>query len=808
MLTRFRTIFLAAALLSPVTSDRIFAVESPQREVPIEISGRYPHLATLNKQGECGTGAVVPWADRLWVITYAPHKPGGSDDKLYEIDSDLNRTVRPESVGGTPANRMIHRESRQLNIGPYFIDEQRNVRVVSPKAMPGRLTASARDLADPANKLYIFDMEGALYEVDVHTLEAKRLFARVMNGAHGKGAYSGQGRLVVANNGNDVVNKAKPAALDPLYATDPEASGSLAEWDGKAWTVLERREFTDITGPGGIDGAPDDNAPLWAIGWDRRSVILKLLDAGQWHSYRLPVGDYSYVARHGWYTEWPRIRDVGRGRMLMNMHGQWFDFPKSFSSTNTAGIRPIGDYLKITGDFCPWKVGGRDQIVFGCDDASIMENPLALQSQSNLWFSSWDGLSRCGRPAGFGGPWVDDPVKAGEPSEPYLLAGYSQRVLHLSHDSDQPVTFTIETDADGHGKWTQYQAVTVPPHGYAWHVVPADVSAEWVRLRTDRDCANTTAYFHYGPGGGASADADSFAAIPDAGFKGPATFGSLRPLGEDRGTLLLETLSSDTPAAAPGKPPAFEVAPDMKFQSYAGQLPAAPKAQGADKDYGIESDSASVILTQEKARFRLPISNAACDLPGGRSIREVVTERFLVNAAGSFFVLPRVTAGGAMRIKPVCTHDKVFSDFCSWRGITVIAGARNDARPDGHYFASSQGGPGLWFGDIDDLWRMGKPTGHGGPWLATPVSADEPSDPYLMAGYDRKSLELSTDAAGTAHITAEVDFLADGTWHPFQTFEVPAGKTVHYDFPAGYAAHWARFRSDVPCRATAQLKYE
>ena len=162
---------------------------------------------------------------------------------------------------------------------------------------------------------------------------------------------------------------------------------------------------------------------VWAIGWDKRSVILKLLDAGQWRSYRLPIGDYSYVARHGWYTEWPRIRDAGGGKLLMNMHGQWFDFPKTFSTANTAGIRAIGDYLKITGDFCPWKVGGREQLVFGCDDASIMENPLALQSQSNLWFSSWDGLAKCGRPAGFGGPWVDDAVKAGEPSEPFYLPG-------------------------------------------------------------------------------------------------------------------------------------------------------------------------------------------------------------------------------------------------------------------------------------------------------------------------------------------------------------------------------------------------
>ena len=36
---------------------------------PAEWSGIYPELAAFNNEGECGTGAVVPWADRLWVIT-------------------------------------------------------------------------------------------------------------------------------------------------------------------------------------------------------------------------------------------------------------------------------------------------------------------------------------------------------------------------------------------------------------------------------------------------------------------------------------------------------------------------------------------------------------------------------------------------------------------------------------------------------------------------------------------------------------------------------------------------------------------
>ena len=59
------------------------------RKLPVSISGVYPSLTMYNDEGECGTGAVVPWAGRLWVITYGPHKPQGSSDKLYEITPDL-----------------------------------------------------------------------------------------------------------------------------------------------------------------------------------------------------------------------------------------------------------------------------------------------------------------------------------------------------------------------------------------------------------------------------------------------------------------------------------------------------------------------------------------------------------------------------------------------------------------------------------------------------------------------------------------------------------------------------------------------
>ena len=111
------------------------AVQTPAEEIAGTsgdrfISGVYPHLTTYGqsrKSGvfsrkdsdECGIGAVIPWAGKLWMITYASHCPRGSEHKLYYIDEKLNMTIHPESVGGTPAARMIHCESNHLLLGHY-----------------------------------------------------------------------------------------------------------------------------------------------------------------------------------------------------------------------------------------------------------------------------------------------------------------------------------------------------------------------------------------------------------------------------------------------------------------------------------------------------------------------------------------------------------------------------------------------------------------------------------------------------------------------------------------------------------------
>lgn len=138
----------------------------------------------------------------------------------------------------------------------------------------------------------------------------------------------------------------------------------------------------------------------------------------------------------------------------------------------------------------------------------------------------------------------------------------------------------------------------------------------------------------------------------------------------------------------------------------------------------------------------------------------------------------------------------------------VISGNLVNASNNGNYFKSEDGKTGLWFGTIDDLWKFGKPVGRGGPWLNTDVKANQPSDPYLMTGYDKKEMSLSHKSSVPVTFTVEVDLTSYGDWKKFDDFVVKPGETLHYEFPEGYSAHWVRLKTSVACSASAQFDYK
>ncbi|QDS94030.1 hypothetical protein FF011L_28070 [Roseimaritima multifibrata] len=928
----------------------------PTPRTDLFISGVYPHLTTygvysqngahyVGGHNECGIGGIVPWAGKLWMVNYAPHMPGGSEHKLYSIDPDLSlpMTIHPESVGGTPAGRMIHKESNQLLIAHYLIDSEGSVRAILPKDMPIRVTAIARHLKDPQNMVYYIDMEGAIWEANVHTLAVKRLFKKPVPGWHGKGGYTSQGRLVISNNG-----ELHAGTYDDLLvggaAKNEEERGVLAEFDGTNWKIVERRQYTEVTGPFGITGGSDGNDPVWSMGWDRRSLRLKVLDNGEWHTFLLPKAAYCNDASHGWYTEWPRIREITGGRWMMDMHGMFFDFPKTFSAQNSAGIRPIGSHLRYVPDFCDWN--GR--LVLATDETSIQGNHLAGQPQSNLWFGNYDDLKSWGPANGYGGPWIEDQVKANTPSDPFLIAGFDRRVLHLatgqkraprgtvlratdqqdirklpeplaslpritlprgdwhepapgfefqvdspvtvylavdqrgspkldsawkltemtllwgkgfqdhiysrafpagkisipanptehlkgsfgmphmafieseqvdvtalgnatvtrpdmvnSADTSPSITFTIEADFEGNGIWKKVETVTVPGNSYKTHYLPADLQAVWLRLRTDQD-GTVTAFLHQTTDRFVEGDLPQnktlFAGLADIGSENVRE-AILYPAKRNRNLRLITSDNRYLDFTKSGF--AFQQEePDPKLNALLK----------IEQEFTV--DDASVVLRAGDQVYRLPKGDPAFDKPFAsgwpRASREVESERHLANIHGTFYEVPLIRNGEPPvweQMRPVSSHSKQISDFCSWNGLLVLAGVRADAQNDDHVFADPQLETGLWFGGVDDLWKFGKPVGSGGPWLNSKVKADAPSDPYLMTGYDQKSVTLSHQSQTPVTITLEIDVEGRGLWVPYKEFTVHPNRTAEYTFPAAFSACWIRAVSDSDTSATAQFEY-
>lgn len=789
-----------------------------------QISGVYPHLAMYNNEGECGTGAVVPWAGKLWVITYGPHLPNGSSDKLYEVSPSLHQKVRSESIGGTPANRMIHNESNQLFIGPYAISGDGEVKAIPYSQMSGRHTGNARHLTDPVNKIYYGTMEEGFYDVDVNTLHSTTLyedsngpkekgqFKDLLNGAHGKGLYSGQDVMVYSNNGEGTQLSKSNYDIE---------SGVLAEWDGKNWKEVRRNQFVEVTGPGGIHGNKNpETDPIWATGWDHKSLLVGVRDNAQWTFFRLPKASHTYDGSHGWNTEWPRIRNIGtheKPDYLMTMHGMFWQFPQSFSSANSAGIKPRSAYLKVIGDFTRWQ----NRLVFGCDDSAQKEflNKRKIkggiegpgQSNSNLWFTSTDMPDQLGPNTASGSVWIHEEVEANEISESFLFNGWQKRMAWIHNHGEQKVTLTFEIDSKGTGNWERLLSKDLKAGGSDHISFDQNLKAAWIRVKTDKNTIATVS-FNY-------TDSRQFTDKSDETFKGLAsasrqnyTGGLLYGLGDNRrklgvltGTFINKSMTYkgyyelDSLLNLVKKD-------DVKTANFIKDKFSIPKNV-------VSVDEASILIVDGKGRrWRLPKGSESftekTNSGSLRICREVATERDLLNVHGTFYELPAENADGFAKVRPIASHELAINDYASYRGLLVMTGIDDKAQNDQHIVRSADGKAQVWAGTIDDLWKLGKPTGYGGPLKNTKVKANTPSDSYLIGFYDQKTLQLSHNHKTNVEFTIEVDAIGHAPFVTYKKLTVEPNETLVFEFVGDFQARWIRFSTDVDCSATALLRYE
>ncbi len=452
-------------------------------------SGVVPECAQVADFGpprsEIGVGCLMPWLGKLYVLNYVSHrKSTGTGTGLRVIEPDFSMSRHPAAVDGTYANRFVHCETSQLIIGPHVIDTNHHVRTVE-SLTEVRLCGTARHLTEPERLVYMLGMEGELFELDMKTLEARRIADLIAElgtqkegQTHFKDCYTNCGRLVVVNNEYDAKGFEKRGS-----------QGLLADYDGSTWRVVRRAPYTAVNGLG-----PRFGNTIFATGWDTASAILSVYtgDDGEWRDYRLPKA--SRLFDHKWATEWPRIRAIEHERLLVDHHGMWYELAPWAYANKVWGMRPISTHLWVHGDFCTW----RGMMVIGGDNASHEAggNHQCAEPQSGLWFGRTDDLWQLGKPKGWGGPWWDSAVTAGEPSDPYLMTGFDQKCLHLSHAADHAVSFDVQTDARGDGHWQTYTTLSPGPQGYEALVFPSGFSAHWLRIVANEDCT-ATAQLHY-----------------------------------------------------------------------------------------------------------------------------------------------------------------------------------------------------------------------------------------------------------------------------------------------------------------------
>ncbi len=191
-------------------------------------------------RSESGIGALMPWADMLWAVNYNSHMSRtGSGLGLYRIDENL-KGERVHVHNGTHANRWVHKQSNQMIIGPYAIDLQGNWKYLSQFANH-RLTATMSHLTDPANLVYMLTMEGLLFEMDMSSLQSKLVVDlvkefKISKRPHFKGGFTGQGRVLAANNGFYEYGETKLGCLSTMAKPGARSVASRTWIARAAWT--------------------------------------------------------------------------------------------------------------------------------------------------------------------------------------------------------------------------------------------------------------------------------------------------------------------------------------------------------------------------------------------------------------------------------------------------------------------------------------------------------------------------------------------------------------------------------------------
>lgn len=422
-----------------------------------------------SKRTECGVGALMPWADGLYAVTYnSSGKATGTGLGLYRIDESL-KIESLDMPNGVYANRFIHHASNQCIIGPYIIDAAGKWRRIEG-LVEHRLTSTMPHLTDPQNRVYFQTMEGLFFEMDIGDLKPRLLFnlsemMKITEQPHFKGGFTAQNRVVVTNNG--------------FFGYGQNQAG-LLEWEGgKTWRRLSDKPHMDVAARQNMGNV------MFCSGWDEKSVLFRALVEGRWQQYRLPKPSHAF--EQGWQTEWMRIREIETEHYMMDIQGMFYELQPIAFEGHIWGVKPVCQHLRTIPDYCSF----RGMLALGGNETSPNSdnNAVAGQPQRGIWFGKSDDLWSWGRPQGWGGVWRQEMVTAGMPSDPFLFLNFEHKMLHLL--SEKSTTVDIEIDFLGNGTWVKYETVKLIGGQYHPVIFQDAFSAQWIRLIPGVSCKMT-----------------------------------------------------------------------------------------------------------------------------------------------------------------------------------------------------------------------------------------------------------------------------------------------------------------------------
>jgi hypothetical protein len=234
----------------------------------------------------------------------------------------------------------------------------------------------------------------------------------------------------------------------------------------------ESFEFIKINEDEGLLKRLDTTTPEFKI--DEASVIV----TSEGRNLRLPKG--SPVFDKPFADGWPRShREVESERMLANIHGTFYEVPLEIvrKPATYYRMKPVCSHNKQIMDYCTW----RGLLVLSGVKADAPASNNVFRSgdgKKALWTGGIDDLWQLGKAVGHGGPWKNTAVKAGIPSDQYLMNGYDRKTLTLKSGFHKYKTFQMKAGTEQTWKF---------PDGFAAH---------WIRFSTDKDCS-ATAWLDY-----------------------------------------------------------------------------------------------------------------------------------------------------------------------------------------------------------------------------------------------------------------------------------------------------------------------